>query len=133
MQNYIHILREHNLKATPQRLAIVDALYNNGHMNTESLYTLMIEKFNSISLATIYKNINLMLENNFIQEVKVPHAKSVYELTKHSHSHLLCKKCGSIEDVAIELDSLIHTISEINQFQIDKMNFVLSGNCKNCH
>ncbi|MCX6053217.1 MAG: Fur family transcriptional regulator [Campylobacterales bacterium] len=132
MKNYINSLREHNLKATPQRLAIVDALYINGHMNTETLYGLMIQKFSSISLATIYKNINIMIEKNFIQEVKLPHAKSVYELTKTSHSHLLCKKCGAIEDVEINLDVMIENISKTNQFQIDKTDFVLSGNCKNC-
>ncbi len=132
MKNYINSLREHNLKATPQRLAIVDALYIHGHMNTETLYSLMIKKFSSISLATIYKNINIMIEKSFIQEVKLPHAKSVYELTKTSHSHLLCKKCGAIEDIEINLDAMIDKISKTNQFQIDKTDFVLSGNCKNC-
>ncbi len=132
MMNYPKVLREHNLKVTPQRLAIVDALYSYGHMNTESLYTLMLQKFHSISLATIYKNINLMLECNFLQEVKLPHAKSVYELTKTSHSHLLCKKCGAIEDVVVDLTPFVDAISKTNQFQIDKTDFVLSGNCKNC-
>ena len=132
MKNYTNTLRQHNLKATPQRLAIVDALFIHGHMNTESLYLMMLEKFSSISLATIYKNINLMIEKSFIQEVKLPHAKSVYELTKTSHSHLLCKKCGAIEDVEINLDKFVHEISKTNQFQIDKTDFVLSGNCKNC-
>ncbi|MFA6197047.1 MAG: Fur family transcriptional regulator [Sulfurimonas sp.] len=132
MKNYTNTLRQHNLKATPQRLAIVDALFVHGHMNTESLYFMMLEKFSSISLATIYKNINLMIEKSFIQEVKLPHAKSVYELTKTSHSHLLCKKCGAIEDVEINLDKFVLEISKTNQFQIDKTDFVLSGNCKNC-
>ncbi len=133
MINYTDTLREHKLKATPQRIAIVDALLLNGHMSTESLYSIMLAKFSSISLATIYKNINLMLENSLIYEVKLPHAKSVYELTKSSHSHLLCKKCGNIEDVAIDLEALVDKISKITEFQIDKTDFVLSGNCKNCH
>ncbi|NPA60635.1 MAG: transcriptional repressor, partial [Epsilonproteobacteria bacterium] len=80
MINYTNTLRQHNLKATPQRLAITEILYKQGHINIESLYELMVQKFNSISLATIYKNINLMIEGSFIQEVKIPNAKSVYEL-----------------------------------------------------
>jgi Fur family peroxide stress response transcriptional regulator len=133
MINYTDTLREHKLKATPQRIAIIDALFLNGHVSTEFLYLTMLKKFSSISLATIYKNINLMLENCLINEVKLPHAKSVYELTKSSHSHLLCKKCGNIEDVAINLETLVANISEITEFQIDKTDFILSGNCKNCH
>ena len=133
MTNYADTLREHNLKATPQRIAIVDALFLNGHVSTESLYSIMLKKFSSISLATIYKNINLMLENCLIHEVKLPLSKSVYELTKSSHSHLLCKKCGNIEDVVIDLGALVDKISKTTEFQIDKTDFILSGNCKNCH
>ena len=132
MNNYITLLREHNLKATPQRLAIVDALLINGHMSTDSLYHLMIEKFHSISLATIYKNINLMLENSFIQEVKIPHAKSVYELTKENHAHLICEKCGAISDLDLDLYTLVENAAKKTNFKIMKTDLVSSGICKNC-
>jgi len=132
MNNYTDILRQHNLKATPQRLAITDALYRYGHVNIESLYQMMIKKFNSISQATIYKNINLMLENCFIQEVKIPHAKSVYELTKETHSHIVCDKCGKINDITIDLNNIIKDTSQINNFKINKTDVVFSGICKDC-
>ncbi len=132
MINYTDELRKHNLKATPQRLAISDALYINGHMSIEVLYELMLKKFNSISLATIYKNINLMMENSFIQEVKIPNAKSVYELTKTAHSHLVCESCGEVEDITVDLDAIIDEAKHISSFKIDKANLVLSGVCKNC-
>ena len=132
MNNYTDILRQHNLKATPQRLAIADILYMNGHISIENLYTKMIKKFNSISLATIYKNINLMLETSFIQEVKIPHAKSVYELTKDTHSHLACAKCGKVEDIIIDLTNIMNETSKTNDFQISSSELVLSGTCKDC-
>ncbi|MBU0720075.1 transcriptional repressor [bacterium] len=132
MINYTDILREHNLKATPQRLAIADTLYINGHMSVEDLYELMLKKFSSISLATIYKNINLMLENSFIQEVKLPHAKSVYELTKSSHSHLLCEKCKEVSDISLALEHVIESASRTSDFKIHSADLVLSGICKNC-
>ena len=132
MTNYTDILRQHNLKATPQRLAITDVLYMQGHISIETLYEVMLKKFNSISLATIYKNINLMLENSFIQEVKIPHAKSVYELTKESHSHLACEKCGEVQDITIDLHSIIDETSKNYTFKINSSDLVLSGLCKNC-
>ena len=132
MINYTNSLREHNLKATPQRLAITDILYKEGHINIEKLYEVMIKKFNSISLATIYKNINLMIENSFIQEVKIPNSKSVYELTKGEHSHLVCKNCHEVTDIEIELNSIIHKTSDIYDFDIQTTNLVLSGLCKKC-
>jgi len=132
MNNYTSILRQHNLKATPQRLAIADALYHYGHVSIESLYEMMIKKFSSISQATIYKNINLMLQNAFIQEVKIPHAKSVYELTKTAHSHLVCDNCGEISDITLDLNDVIQDASQLSNFKINRADLVFSGLCKKC-
>ena len=132
MNNYTLLLREHNLKATPQRLAIIDAISINGHISIEELYKIMVEKFTSISLATIYKNINIMLENSFIQEVKIPNNKSIYELVKEGHSHLLCTLCGEIQDISLDLDSIVQETSQISGFKIVSADIVLSGICKKC-
>jgi len=132
MNNYTNLLREHNLKATPQRLAITDILYSNGHVNIEFLYESMLNKFNSISLATIYKNINLMLENSFVQEVKIPNSKSVFELTKEAHSHLVCESCGSVEDISINLTDILNTTNKTTKFQIESAAVVFAGKCKHC-
>ncbi len=132
MINYTNNLREHNLKATPQRLAITDILYTKGHISVEVLYEMMQKKFYSISLATIYKNINLMIENSFIQEVKIPNAKSVYELTKEEHSHLVCQKCNEVLDIKIDLDSIVTKTSDAYHFNIKNSNLILSGLCQNC-
>ena len=132
MINFTDELRQHNLKATPQRLAISNALYTNGHINVDALYLLMLQKFNSISLATIYKNINLMLENSFIQEVKIPQQKSVYELTKTAHSHLVCKECGEVEDINLDMGTILRQATSKSSFEISKTDLVLSGICTHC-
>ena len=132
MNNYTEILRQHNLKATPQRLEITNALYTNGHISIENLYNVMLKKFNSISLATIYKNINLMLEASFIQEVKIPNEKSVYELTKETHSHIVCDTCGDIMDIELNLESVMAKAAQSSQYKVTKSDLILSGTCKNC-
>jgi len=132
MNNYTNILREHHLKATPQRLEIANTLAKYGHVNIDKLYELMLKKFNSISLATIYKNINIMLENSFIQEVKIPNEKSVYELCKEAHSHLVCKECGEIDDISLDLSNISNAVSAYSHFKIDKADLVLSGVCQKC-
>ena len=132
MKNYTEILHQHNLKATPQRLAIADALEAKGHLSLDELYALMLKKFSSISLATIYKNINIMVENAFIQEVKLPQMKSVYELSKASHAHLVCKKCEEIVDTDIDLNQVHVDVVKLKNFKIESSDLVLSGLCKNC-
>lgn len=132
MNNYTSSLREHNLKATPQRLEIANILFMNGHISIEKLYSVMLKKFNSISLATIYKNVNLMLENHFIQEVKLPNEKSVYELSKESHSHIICTQCAKVMDINLDLSPVIEVGQNISEFKVEKTDLVVSGICQDC-
>ncbi len=132
MENYIQQLRAYHLKATPQRIAIAEALDAYGHLSVEQLYNLLKKKFNSLSLATIYKNINIMMENAFVSEVKLPEQKSVYELTKEAHAHLRCNSCHQVWDIHLDLDEIVNSASKDSSFKIESANLVLSGVCPQC-
>ena len=132
MTNYANLLKEYDLKVTPQRVAIVEELYNNGHMNIDDLSKKLLSKFPSVSLATIYKNINAMVEKVFLSEVKIPNSKSVYELIKTEHAHLVCSSCGHIEDIMLDATSVLEEASKLSSFKIDTTSIVLSGLCPNC-
>ncbi|WP_457561348.1 Fur family transcriptional regulator [Caminibacter sp.] len=128
MKNYKSLLEESNLKTTPQRLAILKELDKKGHASIEEIYEDIKEMFPSISLATIYKNINALKEENVISEVCL-HQKPKFEITKEPHAHFICKKCGVIEDVPFE---------EIINKEIEKMypnsqkELYIYGICKKC-
>ncbi|AXX87524.1 Fur family transcriptional regulator [Malaciobacter marinus] len=132
MINYTILLKEYDLKVTPQRVAIVEELYSNGHMNIDDLYKKLLEKFPSISLATIYKNINAMIEKVFLNEVKIPNAKSVYELVKDEHSHLVCSSCGKIEDVDLDISNLVKEASSSKNYTINQASIIFAGVCPDC-
>ena len=132
MTNYTNLLKEYDLKVTPQRVAIVEELYKNGHMNIDDLYKKLLSKFPSVSLATIYKNVNAMIEKVFLSEVKIPNSKSVYELAKAEHAHLVCSNCGYIEDVMLDASSILNEASKLSSFKIDSTNIVLNGLCPHC-
>lgn len=132
MFNSSVLLKEYDLKVTPQRVAIVEELYKNGHMNVDDLYRNLLERFPSISLATIYKNINAMVEKIFLNEVKIPEAKPVYELIKENHSHLVCSSCGKIEDINIDMKNLEDSLQTISNFKVDNTEVIFSGTCCSC-
>jgi len=132
MNNYTHMLREHNLKATPQRLAIIDTIYTSGHINIDNLYIDIKNKFESISLATIYKNINSMIKNLLLEEVKIPNQKSVYEISKDKHSHLVCTKCEEVIDVYTNEKDIVNKICKENDFTVSQSDLIITGICKNC-
>ena len=130
--DYALLLKEYNLKVTPQRLAIVEELNMHGHMNIDDLYHTLLVKFPSISLATIYKNINAMIEKIFLNEVKIPNKKSVYELTKEEHSHVVCKKCNAIMDINLDTSKLLNEAKKISEFSLDEGAVIFAGICPKC-
>ncbi len=132
MHHYEMLLRDNGIKVTPQRLSIVEELYGQVHMSVDELYEAIKKKFPSISLATVYKNINAMLEKDFIQEVKIPHQKSKYELSKASHSHVMCESCGKVEDITLELGEIAQKAANLTHYQIHNDALVLSGICPSC-
>jgi Fur family peroxide stress response transcriptional regulator len=83
-------------------------------------------------LATIYKNINAMLSKTLLTEVKLPSKKSVYEIVKDSHSHLLCNMCGEVVDIDISIANIENQVSKEYNFDVAKSDLVLNGVCSNC-
>jgi len=130
--DYIELLKQNNLKATPQRLTIVESLYMKGHLNIDELYKILQTKFPSISLATIYKNINAMMDISFLSEVKIPKQKSVYELTKDEHSHVVCSKCNDILDIKLDTSAIVTQASKLSHYSLEKSSIVFNGICSNC-
>jgi len=64
--------------------------------------------------------------------VKIPHAKSVYELTKDNHAHLICEECAEVNDISLDLNPVIENAIKKSNFGIDKSELFLSGICKSC-
>ncbi|GAB6046113.1 peroxide-responsive transcriptional repressor PerR [Caminibacter profundus] len=128
MKSYKSLLEESNLKTTPQRLAILRELDKKGHASIEEIYENIKEMFPSISLATIYKNINALKEEGVISEICL-HQKPKFEIAKESHAHFICKKCGKVEDVPL---------NEIIRNDIEKLypnsqkELYIYGICKAC-
>lgn len=130
--DYSSTLKSHDLKVTPQRVAIVQELYACGHLNIDQLYNKLLDRFPSISLATIYKNMNAMIEKIFVQEVKIPNEKSVYELAKVSHAHFVCSSCKKIEDLYLDTSSLLTQVQDNNHYTIDATTLIFNGICSDC-
>jgi len=130
MINYISLLKENNLKATIQRTSILKSIDHAGHINIDDIYDDLKELYPTLSLATIYKNIIVMQENNVIIEVPMNGEKSKYELKKDDHIHLICQVCGKIQDT--EITEKAHEALIIENFQLNSSQINLYGRCKTC-
>lgn len=130
MMNYITLLKEHDLKATIQRTSILKSIDQAGHINIDEIYEDVKEQHPTLSLATIYKNIILMQQNKVIVEVPMNNQKSKYELKKEEHMHLICEKCGTIQDTMISQDTQKALV--IEHFRLNNAQINLYGLCQAC-
>ena len=127
MKNYKSLLEESNLKTTPQRLAILKELDRKGHASIEEVYEEIKEIFPSISLATIYKNINALKDEDIITEVCL-HQKPKFEIKKAPHGHFICKKCGKVEDIVLdEIEEILD-----KKYPNSQKELYIYGICKEC-
>ena len=127
--DYSDLLKRYDLKATPQRVIFLKELEENGHLSIEELEKRIKSIIPTISTATIYKNINAMVEKGLLSEVKLPNTKTKYEITKEPHAHFICENCGYVEDLHIDSDCLR---KDLKEFKVNEIKIVVTGKCKSC-
>ena len=134
MIDYAVLLKESGLKATFQRMNILEVIHTNGHMSVDDIYDEVIKVHSSLSLATIYKNIILMMENGVLVEVPIVGKKSKYELSKMDHMHLICTECGEVEDKSCldSTDKILYEVTSQEHFKLKKRQINLYGICEKC-
>jgi len=134
MTDYATLLNESNLKATFQRMQLLESIEAHGHMSIEAIYEEVAKMHPSLSLATVYKNIILMVEKGVLVEVPIAGKKSKYELRKEDHIHLVCTECGEVEDKPCmqETDTLLSTLTHVEHFKLTKQQINLYGVCAGC-
>ncbi len=100
--SHVELLKTCGLKATPQRLCILKVLDRHEHPSIEDLYEGIKEDYPSISLATVYKNLNTLLDEGVVVEVNAPNKKSRYDIYQMPHIHVVCEKCGNVMDLFMD-------------------------------
>lgn len=132
MINFEQELRDKHLKITSQRMVMLRQISDNGHMSIEELHEQIKSIYPSISLATIYKNINALCEANILREIKAPTQKQKYELSSDKHIHIACERCGKLEDIKIDTSSLQNGCENLSGYQIYDVSAVFIGICPEC-
>jgi len=130
--NYTEKLRENTLKVTPQRIAMLEEIEAAGHIDVDALYEILRMSFPSISLATVYKNVNQMYELSILEVIKVPNHKQQYEIAKAPHIHLACDACGSVMDMDQCIDELMDSAESGSGYRLNHSSVVLNGICPSC-
>ncbi|NOZ12513.1 MAG: transcriptional repressor [Acidobacteria bacterium] len=120
------------LKATPQRLLILKHIEKAGHISIEQLFDAVQREFPSISLATVYKNIDALLAAGLIREVGIVRGKHVFEIAKEDHIHFICKRCGTVTDIRPRKEILPESLTGPLPGEKEMVELNIYGICNSC-
>jgi Fur family ferric uptake transcriptional regulator len=103
-------LSSKGLRRTVQREAIIDAAFgSNEHFTAEELLTMARRLERSVSRATVYRTLPLLVKSGLLHELDLGSDTKIYDpnfVERPTHNHLICVDCDRIiefEDVNMEL------------------------------
>lgn len=130
-------LTEKGLKVTPQRMIIMEALYNlKNHPAADNIIEYVRRKHPNIATGTVYKVLETLHANGLIRKVTTDRDIMRYDGIVENHHHLYCSTCDIIKDYKDEeLDRILENYfrkREIEGFEIEEFVLQIRGRFYKC-
>lgn len=133
-KDYLKIQR---LKFTRTRHLIFREIFidKSVHPNAYEIHRKLKGKGEKVSLATIYRTLNLLVKSGLVSEIDFGEKHSHYEpeISKQAHGHLICLSCGKVKEFSHgNIQRIINKIGKEGNFKTDKFSIQVFGYCKDC-
>ncbi|HEX2358668.1 MAG TPA: Fur family transcriptional regulator [Solirubrobacterales bacterium] len=127
-------LRERGLRATSQRLVMHRLLReSNRHLSAEQLLAEASGQLPGVSLPTVYSTLELFEELGVVRRVNDGGGTLLWDTRAEDHHHLVCRRCGRVEDIDASLDlEGAQRSARRAGFAPDRAEVVVSGLCADC-
>lgn len=134
VQHALDQLKSNGVRITPQRHAILAYLMESmSHPTADEIYRSLEPRFPNMSVATVYNNLKMLIEAGMVQELSYGDNSSRFDADVSNHYHIVCEKCGKIEDFMYpSLEDVERTAEEVTGFEIHGHRLELHGICRHC-
>lgn len=122
------------LKYSRQRESIKAYLMTRqDHPTADAVYTAIREEFPNISLGTVYRNLNLLVELGEAQKLTCGDGKDHFDADVSPHYHFVCQHCSAVIDLMLEpLQEVTERAQASFDGQIHSHVTYFYGICPNC-
>jgi Fur family peroxide stress response transcriptional regulator len=128
-------LRESEYRLTPQRVELIRLIAaSDGHPSASKLYNQIKVQFPTMSLATVYKTLDLLKELGEVLEIGLRDDNHYDGNKPYPHPHLICTKCQKIMDGELDtaVGKIIQEVENNFGFRVVKHQLNFYGLCLDC-
>ena len=128
-EDIISLFKEKSFRATPQRIAVYDYLYEHKtHPDVLAIYENVKKQHPGFSKTTVYNALKALVESGFIIPVTIDGERVRYDANTNLHGHFYCDICKKIYDFEAETPKT----DGLNGFSVNQKNVYYSGVCPCC-
>jgi Fur family transcriptional regulator, stress-responsive regulator len=127
-------LRAVSLRVTRPRVAVLHALQEHPHVDTDRVIALVRADHPTVSHQAIYDVLRALTDAGLVRRIQPAGATARYESrVGDNHHHIVCRSCGAIADVECAAGHTpCLTASDDHGFVIDEAEVVYWGTCPDC-
>ena len=117
-----------------QKDLVKNAVYEmKRHVTANEVYEFVKEFCPTIGKGTVYRNLDILVEEGDLRKVEVPDGPNRFDLTLKNHYHVRCVNCGEISDVDMdEIPDLMKKIHDTHGIEFLDYDISFKGICPKC-
>lgn len=121
-------------KKSKQREAIITFLRSRkDHPTADVVYANMRQEIPNISLGTVYRNLSLLADQGEILRLSCDGKTDHFDGFTHPHYHFLCKECGAVSDVELDIsEEILAKAASATAGEITEYSLLFKGCCNAC-
>ncbi len=128
------MLREVSLRVTRPRVAVLSAVHEHPHSDTDSLIGLVRTDLGEVSHQAVYDVLRALTAAGLVRRLQPEGSVARYEArVGDNHHHVVCRSCGAIADVDCAVGyAACLTPSNDSGYEIDEAEVIFWGRCPEC-
>ncbi|HEY9416600.1 MAG TPA: Fur family transcriptional regulator [Pseudonocardia sp.] len=128
------MLRGAALRVTRPRVAVLSAVRDHPHADTDSIIRVVREGLGEVSHQAVYDVLRVLTSSGLVRRIQPTDSVARYEArVGDNHHHVVCRSCGAIADVDCAVGATpCLTASDDHGFAIDEAEVIYWGQCPEC-
>jgi Fur family ferric uptake transcriptional regulator len=128
------VLRGASLRVTRPRVAVLGAVYDHPHADTDAIVGVVREDLGEVSTQAVYDVLRALTGAGLLRRIEPAGSVARYESrVADNHHHVVCRSCGAIADVDCAVgDTPCLIANDDHGYVIDEAEVVYWGLCPDC-